>query len=172
MKTNKAGVKVAKIQGDILYEPYLSAEEKLLVGLAATFKKGLTLGNDELGRIIGAHPTNVSKLLSKLQSDGWVRIENQQSRWRKIYFGDITKVKRNDTLVKNKDTLVTLPTYFGDVTKQNLKNINNKGKNSFLPNTSDAEFITPSAKKTPDPETARRVLEDLQFLPESEAANG
>jgi hypothetical protein len=103
--SGQAGVKICRIPGAILYHPELSLPEKMLLGLVWSFPDGLKLSNAEIGKIICLYPDNVSRIISKLESAGWIRITGKQSRWRRLYFVADNKVKQDDTLSSEDDTL-------------------------------------------------------------------
>jgi hypothetical protein len=145
-----AGVKVGRIPGAILYHPELSLPEKVILGLAWSFDDGLKLSNSEIGRIVCLHPVNVSRILSKLESAGWIRITNKQSRWRRIYFSVDAKVQGDSTLAFSSDTLAPALTYFSVGAKQNRKE-----KRIEEPN-------TPPPINPEDTAGARRIREEAR----------
>ncbi len=72
----------------------LSNTERLLLGLIMSFDaKGLMLSNQKLAKIFHKHPAHISGVISKLTRLGYVRVENAQSRYRKIYFQENLKVE-------------------------------------------------------------------------------
>lgn len=157
----QAGVKTCRIPGDVLYHPELSLPEKVILGLAWSFDDGLKLSNSEIGRIVCLHPVNVSRILSKLESAGWIRITNKQSRWRRIYFSVDAKVQGDSTLAFSSDTLAPALTYFSVGAKQNRK----KKKEGNVPfSVADADVEPTPDATTPephDPDKIKRVLESL-----------
>lgn len=173
-------VKLCRIPGQILYHPSLSAEDKIILGLAWSFDGGLRLSNAEIGRIVCLHPDNVSRRIKKLEAAGWLKITGNQSRWRRIYFDASDKVDNSntltpastysdgsvkvndgDTLTVNGSTLTPASTYFDASVKQNRKQNKEKGTFPF----SGVKAGTPPEKettsKTHDPEKVRWVLEAL-----------
>jgi DNA-binding MarR family transcriptional regulator len=71
----------------------LNLRQKLLLGLIISFnEKGLKMTNKALGEILDVWPSRVSKLLKEMESKGYVRIENKQSQYRKIYLLQSAKV--------------------------------------------------------------------------------
>ncbi len=168
-----AGVKTCRIPGAILYHPDLSLPEKMLLGLVWSFPDGLRLSNAEIGKIVCLYPDNVSRIISKLESTGRVRITGKQSRWRKIYFvgrdkvepaysvAD-NKVKQDDTLSFEADTLSLATTYSVAGDKQNKKN---KREEKKISDFSFSDVETPPdgnpTSGTQDPEKIKRVLESL-----------
>jgi hypothetical protein len=70
----------------VLKLPGLNLRQKLLLGLVISFDdKGLRMSNEELGEILDIWPSRVSKLFKDMESKGYVRIDNKQSQYRKIY---------------------------------------------------------------------------------------
>ena len=67
-------IKYLTLSESLLYDPDLKAAEKVLVGLVQAFsgKGGLRLSNRKLGKIIGMNATNVSRVVSRLQRQGWI----------------------------------------------------------------------------------------------------
>jgi hypothetical protein len=89
------------IRRPILILKGYSANKKILLGLVDSFNsKGLKMSNAGLAEILDVRADYVSNLLSELESSGDIRIENRQSRYRTIYFGEKSKV--NDVLLRTK----------------------------------------------------------------------
>lgn len=157
------GVKLCRIPGAILYDSRLTPAEKVLLGLAWSFPDGLQLSNAEIGRILCKHQVTVSRIIKKLEADGWLKITGNQSRWRRIYFNNDVKVKDGDTLAFCDSTLAFHSVYFSPHAKQNRKK---KIKEENFPfSVADADVETPSdrnpTQEPRDPEKIRRVLESL-----------
>jgi len=116
-----------KIDSDILKRQDLSNTEKMILGLIKNFNsKSLTMSNVTIGQLVGARPDTVSKIISKLQSQKDIKIQNAQSKYRRIYFGENSKVeerKTDSTLDLNPSTLEKNATYFGEKSKHNISNI-------------------------------------------------
>jgi len=115
------GVKLCRIPGAILYDSRLTPAEKVLLGLAWSFPDGLRLSNAEIGRILCKHQVTVSRIIKKLEADGWLKITGNQSRWRRIYFNNDVKVKDGDTLAFCDSTLAFHSVYFSPHAKQNRR---------------------------------------------------
>lgn len=157
----EAGVKTCRIPGAILYHPELTLPEKVVLGLVYTFKDGLRLSNAEIGKILCLYPDNVSRIISKLESAGWIRITGKQSRWRRLYFVADNKVKQDDTLSFETDTLSLATAYFVADDKQNIK-VNIEEENfSFSSEENETPPETKPTPETPDPERVQRVLQSL-----------
>jgi biotin operon repressor len=71
----------------------LSLHQKAILALVLTFPRGLMLSNKQIGELFGISASRVSHLLAKLEKSGDIRIENRQSRYRRIYFAENSKVK-------------------------------------------------------------------------------
>ena len=131
------GVKLCRIPGAILYDSRLTPAEKVLLGLAWSFPDGLQLSNAEIGRILCKHQVTVSRIIKKLEADGWLKITGNQSRWRRIYFNNDVKVKDGDTLAFCDSTLAFHSVYFSPHAKQNRRI--EKEKKEISPFFADAE---------------------------------
>jgi len=71
----------------------LNLRQRILLALVVSFnEKGLKMSNELLGEILDVWPSRVSKLLKEMESKGYVRIENKQSQYRKIYLLQSAKV--------------------------------------------------------------------------------
>lgn len=71
---------------DILVRTDLSDKAKMLLGLVRGMNaKGLTVANDELAEVLCIHENSVSRLLTDLGRKNLVKIENPQSRFRRVY---------------------------------------------------------------------------------------
>lgn len=115
-----------RVDIDILQRQNLSNTEKLILGLIKNFNsQGLCLGNNAIGQLVKTRPDTVSKIISKLESQKEISIENAQSKYRRIYFGEKPKVeepKADSTLENNPPTLENNATYFGENSKHNRRN--------------------------------------------------
>jgi DNA-binding MarR family transcriptional regulator len=170
-------LKYITIPAWLMYRTDLKLAEKVFLSIVLAFTDtgGAKLPNAEIGEIVGKTADNVSRMITKLLADGWIKITAKQSRWRKIYFDATDKVKSEDTLtlatayfdatdkVKSEDTLTLATAYFDATDKHKVKGKETKTSFPF------SDVKPPQA--TPDPERVRRVLADLDLLP-AEAAVG
>ena len=76
-----------RIPANLLFDPGLSAPEKILLALAGAFSKsgGLKMNNLMLGKILGLNQSTVSRLIGKLHHAGRVKISGGKTGHRKIF---------------------------------------------------------------------------------------
>ena len=73
----------------------VNLRQKILLGLAVSFNQhGLKMCNDALAEILDVCPSYVTKLLADLEVKNYVRIDNAQSRHRRIYLAQNEKVNQ------------------------------------------------------------------------------
>ena len=134
--------KYIKIPAGLLCCPDLKLTEKVFLGFVYSFKKkGFRLGNKALGQILGLNESNTSRMISKLEAEGWTRSTGKQSRWRKIYLASSDKVEKVLLCSKDGFTLLLGTKYFASSGKQYKRKLNKEGKTSFSPS-------LPEQKKT------------------------
>ena len=166
-------VKYVQIDSAILYDQALKPAEKILLALVCSFnQKGLLLSNIELKKILNLHPGNISAMITRLESGGWLKITSKQSRYRKIYFSAGAKVDNDSTLAQNDPTLAQARVYFSAGAKQKGKKVKDiKEKHSSFPSacaSKDAPAIPAQAPETkpaqafklPDDPATRKKLKD------------
>jgi len=123
LPVNKPQENYAKIPAGILCEPALHLAEKVLLGMIYSFNKGgLRLGNKQLGQILGLNESNTSRIISKLEADGWIKITARKSRWRRIYLASGDKVNKALLCSNQGFTLLLATFYFAASGKQNKRN--------------------------------------------------
>jgi len=71
----------------------LTFGQKIILGLVTSLSKGLKLSNAATGEILSVSEGHVSRMINDLESKGYVRIENRQSKYRAIYLGIERKVE-------------------------------------------------------------------------------
>lgn len=161
----KAGVKICRIPGAILYHSGLSLPEKVFLGLVWSFPAGLKLNNAEIGRIVCLYPDNITRLAKKLEREGWVKITGNGSRWRRIYFVADDKVKEDSTLLFSGSTLLLGTEYLVAHDKQNRRK-KEKRKKTDSPFPFSVSETTPDFETTPEPvppqEPDKPTLESLK----------
>jgi len=94
----------------VLQDPNLCDKQKMLLGLIIGFNsKGFRMGNNEVGEILMLNPKTVSNLMSDLKSKGYIKIDNPQSRYRKIYFHKNIEVETTTLPQKEGSKDILLP---------------------------------------------------------------
>lgn len=148
----------------LLYVP-LSNTQRFLLSMVLSFrKKGLAISNQSLGEILNLSPWTISRGLSFLQRQELIRIENAQSRWRRIfpsngkkYFAGISgKVENKYFAVLQR---LLCPPGGNILCPPDPQTEQYKGKEEEI-------FSSTLADKTPshpDPAKVNRVLQDLGF---------
>lgn len=118
-----------QISETILYSQ-LSLPEKILIALAMSFTdKGLSLGNDQLAKILSMTPRYVSDLISKLKSENLLKVVSPKSRYRRIYLAENPEVENllrcltGTTTSNNRNYLVEFP-------EQNIKEVKKEEEES------------------------------------------
>jgi hypothetical protein len=134
----------------------LNIRQKLILALVVNFNENsLKMSNEALSDILGIREDTVGDLINDMQVKGYVRIENAQSKWRKIYLRENSELKcilRELPISKDASTSGKNPLYLGNNPEQNIKNINN---NIYTPKT----FIAPLPDEVTD--YARTIGYDL-----------
>jgi hypothetical protein len=131
------------IRQSILYDDRLNCAEKIFLGMVHGFTfnkkgeptgKGLFIGNSGIGRIVKLSASSVSRMIARLgpkdedheNSLGLIRIDNAQSKYRRIYFAASSIVEDDSTLPENEPTLPPSARYFAAGSKH--KGIEGKDK--------------------------------------------
>lgn len=129
MATKKEATRHIKIPAGLICDRSLSLAERVFLGMVFSFRKqGLAMSNDMIGQILGLNPSNTSRLISKLYTDGWLKITGKRSRWRRIYFASSDKVKEILLCSQQHFTLLLATLYSAPCSKQkgNKEIINKK----------------------------------------------
>jgi hypothetical protein len=121
----------------------ISDKQKMLLGLICAFgDRGLMMSNSELGKLLSIHFNTVGVLIGQLKAKNLIRINNNQSKYRKIYFNENSGVESNllianriSTHLKNKPTHLKTDSYSSENIEHNISNLKenniNINKNSF-----------------------------------------
>ena len=87
-----------RVDADIL-SLQICDKAKLLLGLIKRFNnKGLMMSNTELGKLLNCSGDNIKKLLGEIKDS--IRIENRQSKYRKIFYSGINYPVKDGYSVK------------------------------------------------------------------------
>ncbi|HOK67862.1 MAG TPA: winged helix-turn-helix transcriptional regulator [Anaerohalosphaeraceae bacterium] len=162
-------IEYVKLPAGLLCCPDLKLVEKVYLGFVYSFNKGgLRLSNKQLGQILGLNQSNISRMIAKLERDGWTKTTGKKTRWRKIYFADSSKVREVLLCRWEQFTLPLGAIYFAAGGKQNKRNKKIKRKTDFsYPCEPSTPEIKPTRETPPDPERVKRVLKDLGFIAEA-----
>jgi len=97
-----------RIPAAILYQSGLTLAEKVFLGLLSGFSpRPLRMSNRQLAELLGFDNTrSVSRLLTRLQRQGWIRIQDGRSYRRAVYYAEpldngalVNKITDPDTAV-------------------------------------------------------------------------
>ena len=146
-----------KMPAGFLFHPDLRLTEKVFLSIVYSLsKRGLQFTNNTLGRLLGLNETNTSRMIAKLDREGWTRTTGKGTRWRKIYLADNSKVKDALPCRWEHFTLPLATNYLAEESKPNKRNKRNNKKTSFSPSLAEP-------KTHPDPAKVDRVLTALGF---------
>jgi len=156
-------IKYIKIPAGFLCCPDLKLTEKVFLGFVYSFNKdGFWMSNRKLGQILGLNESNTSRMISKLEAEGWTRSTGKKSRWRRIYLASSDKVEKVLLCSKEGFTLLLGTNYFASSGKQYKSKLKKERKNSSF-TFAEPEKPSKPAQDPPDPERVKRVLADLGF---------
>lgn len=151
IEPGKKQIEYIKLYTPVLLLENLSLSQKVLFCLILNSSGGLRLGNDRLGKLLGITPTTVSRLLSDMLEKQYIKIDLAQSKYRRAYFDENSKVGKNllcsfqqftfaFSTKQAGATLTKTASYFDENSKHNKKN--KYKSNEFYNKTACAEKIS------------------------------
>jgi len=160
----KQHTKYIRIPAGLLCCPDLKLAEKVFLGFVYSFNKdGFWMSNRKLGQILGLNESNTSRMVTRLEREGWTRSTGKKSRWRRTYLASGGKVEKVLLCSKEGFTLPLGTSYFASGGKQYKREINKERKSSFSPTLAEPKKPSKPAQAPPDPARVKRVLADLGF---------
>ena len=85
-------IEYVRVPVSILQIEEINTNQKIILALVSSLRQGLKLTNDKIAAILRLSPSRVSCLISELQRKEYVRIVNPQSKYRKVYLAENSKV--------------------------------------------------------------------------------
>lgn len=141
-------IEYIKIPASILGRTDLSNTAKMLLGLIEGFgSNGLMLSNPQLARVFHTHPNHITRLLIEIKN--YIRTENPQSRYRKIFYLNNNDEVQTDTLKQNGLSNDSPLKHLDTATQAQMLNINKvtKKNNNIISPQETQRFVKPAPEQ-------------------------